>query len=78
MAQHATGRGLATAAVQELCRLSPAHHGLRTLRAAVAHDNAASQRVLSTSGFTPAAPASPADLGGRAGTWYRRALGTRP
>ncbi|MEW2544875.1 GNAT family N-acetyltransferase [Streptomyces sp. NPDC047002] len=72
MAQHATGRGLATAAVRELCRLAPAHHGLHTLRAAVARDNAASQRVLAKSGFAPTAPAAPAHLGGRPGTWYER------
>ena len=36
VAQHATGRGVATAAVRELCRPAAARHGLRTLRAAPA------------------------------------------
>ena len=34
VAEHAAGRGLATATVRELCRLAAARHGLRTLRAA--------------------------------------------
>jgi ribosomal-protein-alanine N-acetyltransferase len=55
VAQHAAGRGVATAAVQELCRLAAARHGLRTLRAATAHENAASQNVLAKAGFVPAA-----------------------
>ena len=46
VAQHAAGRGMATAAVQELSRLAAARHGLRTLRAATTHENAASQKVL--------------------------------
>jgi len=36
VAQHVAGRGVATAAVQELCRLAAAKYGLRTLRAAAA------------------------------------------
>ena len=31
VAQHVAGRGVATAAVRELCRLAAARHGLRTL-----------------------------------------------
>jgi RimJ/RimL family protein N-acetyltransferase len=49
-------------------------HGLRTLRAATARDNAASQKVLTKSGFAPVGPAGPADLGGKHGTWYQRDL----
>ncbi|MFJ1792387.1 GNAT family N-acetyltransferase [Kitasatospora griseola] len=74
VAERAAGRGLATAAVQELCRTAPALHGLRTLRAATSHDNAASRRVLTKAGFVPDGPAAPADLGGESGTWYRRDL----
>ena len=33
VAQQVAGRGVATAAVQELCRLAAARYGLRTLRA---------------------------------------------
>jgi ribosomal-protein-alanine N-acetyltransferase len=71
VAQHVAGRGVATAAVQELCRLAAARYGLRTLRAATTHDNVASQRVLAKAGFVPAGPAEP---GGRPGTWYQRDL----
>nr|WP_239067375.1 GNAT family N-acetyltransferase [Actinomadura bangladeshensis] len=72
VAQHAAGRGVATAAVLELCRLAAARHGLRTLRAATSHANTASQRVLIKAGFVPIGPADPADLGGKPGTWYQR------
>jgi ribosomal-protein-alanine N-acetyltransferase len=79
VAQRAAGRGVATATVQELCRLAAARHGLRTLRAATARENVASQRVLVKAGFVPVGPADPSDLGGKPGTWYQRALrGGRP
>jgi [ribosomal protein S5]-alanine N-acetyltransferase len=71
VAQAAAGRGVATATVAELCRLAATRHGLRTLRAAVTHDNVASQRVLAKAGF---APDGPADIGGKPGTWYQRDL----
>ena len=74
VAQHATGRGVATVTVRELCRLAAERHGLRTLRAATARDNAASQKVLAKAGFVPAGPAGPADLGGKPGAWYQRDL----
>ena len=74
VAQHAAGRGLATAAVRELCGLAAARHGLRTLRAATSHDNTASQKVLVKAGFVPAGPADPADIGGKQGLWYQRDL----
>jgi [ribosomal protein S5]-alanine N-acetyltransferase len=71
VAQQVAGRGVATAAVQELCQLAAGRYGLRTLRAATTHDNVASQRVLAKAGFVPAGPAEP---GGRPGTWYERDL----
>ncbi|MFF0728478.1 GNAT family N-acetyltransferase [Streptomyces sp. NPDC004134] len=74
VAEHVTGRGLATAAVRELCRRAPAAYGLHTLRAAIVHGNEASRRVLIKAGFTDAGPADPAHLGGKPGTWYRRDL----
>jgi RimJ/RimL family protein N-acetyltransferase len=74
VAQHVAGRGVATAAVRELCRLAAARHGLRTLKAATARENAASQKVLTKAGFVPVGPADPAHLGGKPGTWYQRAL----
>jgi RimJ/RimL family protein N-acetyltransferase len=77
VAESAAGRGMATATVRELCRLAPARHGLRTLRAATTHQNVASQRVLANAGFVPVGPVGPADLGGKTGTWYERDL-SRP
>ena len=74
VAERVAGRGVATATVRELCRMGTAMHGLRTLRAATSHDNAASQKVLTKAGFVPVGPADPADLGGKPGTWYRRDL----
>ncbi|WP_314173112.1 GNAT family N-acetyltransferase [Streptomyces winkii] len=76
VAQHASGRGVATANVRELCRVAAARHGLRTLRAATSHENVASQKVLTKAGFVPVGPAAPDDLGGKPGTWYRRGLQT--
>jgi [ribosomal protein S5]-alanine N-acetyltransferase len=77
VAQHAAGRGVATATVRELCRLAAARHGLRTLKAATTRENAASQKVLAKAGFVPAGPADPAHLGGKPGTWYQRDLAAR-
>ena len=74
VARHVAGRGVATATVRELCRLAAARHGLRTLKAATAHQNIASQKVLTKAGFVPVGPADPADLGGKPGTWYQRDL----
>ena len=68
VAQQVAGRGVATATVQELCRLAAAQYGLRTLRAATSYDNVASQKVLAKAGFVAAGPAEP---GGRPGTWYQ-------
>jgi [ribosomal protein S5]-alanine N-acetyltransferase len=71
VAQHVAGRGVATATVRELCRLAATRHGLWTLRAATARENAASQRVLIKAGFVPVGPADPTDVGGKPGTWYQ-------
>ena len=51
VAQQVTGRGVATAAVRELCLLASSRHRVSTLRAATSHENAASQRVLLNAGF---------------------------
>jgi [ribosomal protein S5]-alanine N-acetyltransferase len=71
VAEHVAGRGVATAAVRELCGLAAARHRLRILRAATSHANVASQKVLAKAGFVPVCPADPADLGGKPGTWYQ-------
>ncbi|MFG1809633.1 GNAT family N-acetyltransferase [Streptomyces sp. NPDC049040] len=78
VAEHAAGRGVATAAVRELCRLAPVRYGLRTLRAAAAERNEASRKVLAKAGFVPVGPADPAHIGGEPGTWYQRDLPHRP
>ncbi len=74
VAQHVAGRGVATATVRELCRLAATSYGLRTLRAATARENAASQKVLTKAGFVLVGPADPADVGGKPGNWYERDL----
>lgn len=74
VAQHIGGQGVATATVRDLCHLAAIRHGLRSLRAAAAHSNAASLRVLTKAGFVPIGPADPGDLGGKSGTWYERDL----
>ncbi|MBA0050154.1 N-acetyltransferase [Streptomyces sp. AJS327] len=74
VARHVAGRGVASAAVRELCGLAVTRYGLRTLWAAAAHENVASGKVLTQAGFAPVSPAEPADLGGALGTWYRRDL----
>jgi ribosomal-protein-alanine N-acetyltransferase len=71
VAEKVAGRGVATATVAELCRVAAAQHGLHTLRAAVTHENIASQKVLTKAGFAPVGPANP---GGKPGTWYERDL----
>jgi ribosomal-protein-alanine N-acetyltransferase len=74
VAQHVAGRGVATGAVRELCRLAAERHGLRTLRAGTSQGNVASQRVLAKAGFVALGPADADDLGGEPGIWYRRDL----
>jgi [ribosomal protein S5]-alanine N-acetyltransferase len=71
VAQREAGRGVATAGVQEVCRLAASQFGLRTLRARTTHDNIGSQKVLTKAGFTPCGSTN---IKGRPGTWYRREL----
>ncbi|WP_333775013.1 GNAT family N-acetyltransferase [Streptomyces sp. IBSBF 3136] len=78
VAQHVTGRGVATATVRELCPLAAVEYGLRTLRAATADQNVASRKVLTKAGFVPVGPADPSHLGGKSGTWYQRDLVLQP
>jgi ribosomal-protein-alanine N-acetyltransferase len=72
VAEQAAGRGLATAAVRDLCSLAASRHGVRLLRAATSQENVASQQVLLHAGFHPVGPAGPEDLGGKQGRWYER------
>lgn len=71
VAQHAAGRGVATAAVQELCRLAATEHGVRVLKARTSHQNVASQRVLTKAGFVPAGEA---EINGRPAAGFERTL----
>lgn len=54
MAERATGRGLATAAVREVCRLARSRYGLVALTARTTVDNAGSRTVLARAGFAEA------------------------
>jgi ribosomal-protein-alanine N-acetyltransferase len=72
VAQHVTGRGVATATVRDLCSLAASRHGLRILRAATSRANLASQRVLLNAGFVETGPADPSSIGGKQGSWYQR------
>ena len=72
VAEGAAGRGVATAAVREVCGIAAAEHGVRRIRAATSHENAASRRVLEKAGFLAVGPADPADVGGKQGRSYER------
>jgi ribosomal-protein-alanine N-acetyltransferase len=54
VAEHAAGRGVATAMVRDVCSLAATEYGLTVLRAETTVANLASRRVLSRSGFEPA------------------------
>jgi [ribosomal protein S5]-alanine N-acetyltransferase len=71
VAQHVAGHGVATATVRDLIHLAATRYGLRTLKAATSHENAASSKVLTKTGFRPIGPADPAEIGGKQGTWYQ-------
>jgi ribosomal-protein-alanine N-acetyltransferase len=71
VAQGMSGRGVATSAVRDLCRIARNDYGLRTLRAAINTANVASQRVLEAAGFVAVGPAV---VGGGPGTQYELAL----
>ncbi|HUY42306.1 MAG TPA: GNAT family protein [Acidimicrobiales bacterium] len=73
VAQRVIGRGVATSALRELCRMAREGYGLRILRAATSHENAASQRVLEKVGFVADGPT---EVGGQPGLWYELDLST--
>ncbi|MFJ4435062.1 GNAT family N-acetyltransferase [Streptomyces sp. NPDC088923] len=56
LARRATGRGLATAAVREVCALACASLGLSRVWADTAARNTASRAVLARAGFGPGVP----------------------
>jgi ribosomal-protein-alanine N-acetyltransferase len=71
VAQRVAGRGVATSALEKLCRIAREQYQLRTLRAGSSNENIASQRVLEKVGFVATGPA---EVGGRQGSWYELAL----
>jgi ribosomal-protein-alanine N-acetyltransferase len=74
VAEEVAGRGVATAAVRDLCRLARDVHGVHTVHASTSDANLASQRVLTKAGFVPVGPANPKDVGGKTGTTYQLVL----
>ncbi|MGW7439575.1 GNAT family N-acetyltransferase [Streptomyces sp. NPDC054849] len=71
IAEKAAGRGLATAAVHEVCALAAAEYGLTALRAVTTLDNPGSRAVLARTGFTPAGDV---EVDGRPGVGFVRRL----
>ncbi|MEU0098599.1 GNAT family N-acetyltransferase [Streptomyces sp. NPDC006267] len=53
IAEKASGRGVATRAVQRICVLAVEEYGLTALRAETTLDNAGSRAVLARTGFEP-------------------------
>ncbi|MCT7353999.1 GNAT family N-acetyltransferase [Streptomyces sp. 15-116A] len=72
VAESATGRGVATAAVAQMCRLAWTSYGLTSLTAVTTLDNPASMKVLTRSGFIRVRDTV---VGGRPGVGYLRFLG---
>lgn len=70
IAERATGRGLATSAVRQLCAMAATDYGLTALRAATHKDNTASRSVLARAGFVVVG--EDVDGQGRAEVRYRR------
>ncbi|MER6298382.1 GNAT family N-acetyltransferase [Kitasatospora sp. NPDC001539] len=71
VAESAAGRGVAGAAVAQVCRLAAHGYGLRSLTAATTLDNPASRAVLTRTGFTVTGQFL---LDGRPALSYRRSL----
>jgi len=77
LAERATGRGLATTTVQQLCD-DAAAQGITRVTAATTHDNPASQAVLRRAGFRQTGPAAPEEIGGKQGVRWERVLQSSP
>ncbi|MFF2846531.1 GNAT family N-acetyltransferase [Streptomyces sp. NPDC058001] len=67
----AAGKGLATAAVRDVCALAATTYGLTSLRAVTTLDNIASRTVLERTGFVSTGET---EAGGRPGIGYVRNL----
>ncbi|MEW2293828.1 GNAT family N-acetyltransferase [Streptomyces sp. NPDC006743] len=72
--ERAAGRGVATAAVREVCRLAAGTYGLRALTAAAHVGNPASRTVLARNGFTEEGELT---INGRPALRFRRRLTPR-
>jgi RimJ/RimL family protein N-acetyltransferase len=71
VAQRLAGRGVATSAVRDLCRIAGETLGLRVLTATASNENVGSQKVLTKVGFVATGPA---EVGGRQGSSYKLVL----
>ncbi|WP_328621765.1 GNAT family N-acetyltransferase [Streptomyces sp. NBC_00354] len=71
LAEHAAGRGTATAAVAEICRLARSTYRLSRLTAVTTLDNPASLTVLRRNGFTQVGTTT---VDGRPGIRHERTL----
>jgi ribosomal-protein-alanine N-acetyltransferase len=71
VAQRVAGRGVATAAVEQMCRVAASELRLSTLEARTTCDNVGSRRVLTKAGFVPCGST---DIGGRPACRFRRDL----
>jgi [ribosomal protein S5]-alanine N-acetyltransferase len=71
IAERAAGRGVATAAVEEVCRLAVTAYGLDTLNAMTTLENLASTAVLKRTGF---AVVGDTRIHGRPAVRYQRIL----
>ena len=71
IAEKASGQGLATAGVNQVCALASMEYGLTRLRARATNDNRGSRAVLARTGF---AETGAILLNGRPGTSYSRSL----
>ncbi|WP_329118901.1 GNAT family N-acetyltransferase [Streptomyces sp. NBC_01465] len=72
VAERAAGKGIASAAVRDMCARAAQEYGLTTLRARTTLDNPASRAVLARTGFTPVGDCT---LNDRPGLRYVRDLG---
>ncbi|WP_329384086.1 GNAT family N-acetyltransferase [Streptomyces sp. NBC_01351] len=71
IAEKAAGKGLATAAVREVCELAAAEYGLGELWAVTTVDNAGSRAVLARTGFVAVAEM---EVDGRPGLRFVRRI----
>ncbi|MFI6855836.1 GNAT family N-acetyltransferase [Streptomyces sp. NPDC050416] len=74
--ERAAGRGVATAAVAQVCRLAATDYGLTSLAAVTTLDNRASMTVLARNGFTCTGDTTVAGRPGR--RYLRRNLAFAP